>query len=200
MKILRIPVALALLTFVAACVTINVYFPAEAAEKAADRIIQDVYGEQPKEQSETVEPQSLNQALPASRSSGLVLLEWLVSPAQAGADISVNTPAIRQLKGGMEKRHLQLAPFYSSGAVGMTADGHITIRDQKLIPLQDRNKVKGLVASENRDRDALYKEIAKANDHPEWEAEIRGIFARRWVDNAPAGWWYQAPKGGWKQK
>ncbi len=44
MKLVRIPVALTLLLFVAACVTINVYFPAEAAVKAADRIIQDVYG------------------------------------------------------------------------------------------------------------------------------------------------------------
>ena len=42
MKMLRIPVTLALLAFVAACVTINVYFPAEAAERAADRIIRDV--------------------------------------------------------------------------------------------------------------------------------------------------------------
>ena len=28
----------------AACVTINVYFPAAAAEKAADRIIEDIWG------------------------------------------------------------------------------------------------------------------------------------------------------------
>ena len=28
----------------AACVTINVYFPAAAAEKAADRIIDDIWG------------------------------------------------------------------------------------------------------------------------------------------------------------
>ncbi len=73
----------------------------------------------------------------------------------------------------------------------MTQDGEITIRDQKLIALQDRNTVKSLVASENRDRGALYAEIAKANEHPEWEADIREIFARRWVDNAPSGWWYQ---------
>ena len=30
---------------VVACVTINVYFPAAAAEKAADRIIEEVWGE-----------------------------------------------------------------------------------------------------------------------------------------------------------
>ena len=30
-----------------ACVTINVYFPAAAAEKAADKIIEDVWGSEP---------------------------------------------------------------------------------------------------------------------------------------------------------
>ena len=31
--------------FIASCVTINVYFPAAAAEKAADRIIEQVLGD-----------------------------------------------------------------------------------------------------------------------------------------------------------
>jgi uncharacterized protein YdbL (DUF1318 family) len=196
MKILRIPVAMALLLFAAACVTINVYFPSEAAAKAADRIIQDVYGEQ---SGETVEPQS---RLPYSEitSSGYVLLDWFISPAHAKADISVNTPAIRQLQASMEKRHKQLAPYYKSGAIGMTRDGEIVLRDQKLVPMKDRNSVKGLVSKENRDRSALYKEIARANDHPEWEAEIRSTFATRWVSNAPSGWWYQNKQGAWKQK
>ena len=200
MKIMRIPVTLALLVFVAACVTINVYFPAEAAERAADRIIRDVYGE-PVQQPAPAEPQSLNRHLTApSASPALALLNWLVNPASAAADISVNTPAIRQLQADMEKRHRQLAKYYTDGAVGMTQDGQITIRDQKLVALQDRNTVKNLVASENRDRNALYAEIAKANGHPEWEKEIREIFARRWIDNAPSGWWYESGTGSWKQK
>ena len=166
MKLIRIPVAMTLLLFVAACVTINVYFPAEAAEKAADRIIQDVYGEQP---GAVVEPQSrlpVNESL----SAGNVLLDWFISPAHAKADLSVNTPAIQQLQASMEKRHKQLAPYYKSGAIGMTRNGEIELRDQKLVPLQERNAVKGLVSKENADRSALYKEIAKANGHPEWEA------------------------------
>jgi len=60
--------------------------------------------------------------------------------------------------------------------------------------------VKQLVSKENRDRVALYREIATANDHPEWEAEIREIFARRWVDNARSGWWYMNKSGSWQQK
>jgi uncharacterized protein YdbL (DUF1318 family) len=199
MKILRLPVAVTLLLFVAACVTINVYFPAEAAEKAADRIIRDVYGEQPLETETPVEPQSRLQSgeLPPA---GITLLDWFISPAQANADISVNTPAIQQLKASMEKRHRTLAPYYKSGAIGMTRNGEIVLRDQKLVPMQDRNNVKNLVSKENRDRSALYKEIATANGHPEWEAEIRSTFATRWVGNAPAGWWYQNKQGAWQQK
>ena len=199
MKILRLPVAMTLLLFVAACVTINVYFPAEAAEKAADRIIRDVYGEQPLETETPVEPQSRIQPRELA-SAVIVLLDWFISPAQANADISVNTPAIQQLKASMEQRHQKLAPYYKSGAIGMTNNGEIVVRDQKLVPMKDRNAVKGLVSKENRDRSALYKEIANANGHPEWEAEIRSTFAKRWVGNAPAGWWYQNKQGAWKQK
>jgi uncharacterized protein YdbL (DUF1318 family) len=55
------------------------------------------------------------------------------------------------------------------------------------------------VADENADRNALYQEIARVNGQPQWEADIRSTFARRWVDNAPPGWWYQAG-GSWQQK
>ena len=199
MKLIRIPVALALVLFVAACVTINVYFPAEAAEKAADRIIQDVYGEVPDVQTDPVEPQTrrpMQQALPV----GIALLNLLVTPAHAKADISVNTPAIQQLKASMEKRHRKLEPSYTSGAIGMTQNGELAMRDQKLVPMQERNSLKSLLSKENQDRSALYKEIAKANGHPEWETEIRNTFAKRWVGNAPSGWWYQNKQGAWKQK
>ena len=197
MTTIRIPLAMLLVLFAAACVTINVYFPAEAAEKAADRIIRDVYGEEP---VAPVEPQSFNGLRRMPGYQGHALLDWLIAPAHAGADISVDTPAIRNLKAGMEKRHKKLAPYYDSGAVGITQNGQLEIRDQKLVPLQERKPVKQLVSKENRDRVALYREIAQANGHPEWEAEIRGIFARRWVDNARSGWWYTNKSGNWKQK
>jgi len=199
MKQLRIPLSLLLLLFATACVTINVYFPAEAAERAADRIIRDVYGEDSGNKAEPASPQSRNGIPPATAGFGLAVLDWLIAPAHAEADISVNTPAIRKLEASMEARHRTLAPYYDSGAVGMTGDGEISIRDQKQIPLQERNTVKNMVSMENRDRSALYAEIARANGHPEWEPDIRGIFARRWVGNAPRGWWYM-DAGNWKQK
>lgn len=203
MKVLNLPMSLLLLLLVTACVTINVYFPAEAAVKAADRIILDVYGEKPdskgEEKPDAAEPTSWRHDAVRPTPVAVHILNWLVAPAHAEADISINTPAIRQLKAKMEQRHRQLAAYYASGAIGMTGDGRITLRDQKLVPLKERNSVKGLVSQENGDRNALYVEIARANDHPEWESDIRQTFARRWVANARSGWYYQ-DGGAWKQK
>lgn len=39
-----------------ACVTINIYFPAAAAEKAADKIIEEVWQNQPAEKPAATEP------------------------------------------------------------------------------------------------------------------------------------------------
>ena len=73
------------------------------------------------------------------------------------------------------------------------------MRDQNAIPLPERNAVRQLVADENRDRSALYAQIAKANGHPEWEKDIRETFAKRWIAKAQSGWYYK-DGGAWKQK
>jgi hypothetical protein len=41
--VVRLALAAAVVAGVSACVTINIYFPAAAAEKAADRIIEEVW-------------------------------------------------------------------------------------------------------------------------------------------------------------
>ncbi len=188
-----------------ACVTVNVYFPEAAAERAADLFIQDVYGKGESGAGESVPPADSPQSsivTPATAlfALGAAIRDAVIPTAAAQAiDINIQTPAINALKRAMERRHQQLKPHYASGAVGMAATGLITLRDPKLVPLQARNQVKKLVVDENADRNRLYGEIAKANAHPEWEPDIRGIFAERWVGNAPGGWWYQSG-GSWRQK
>jgi len=46
----------------------------------------------------------------------------------------------------------------------------------------------------------VYREIANANNHPEWEADIQKTFAQEWVKNARKGWYYQDASGAWLQK
>jgi uncharacterized protein YdbL (DUF1318 family) len=198
-----------------ACVTINVYFPAAAAEKAADRIIDQVYGSggaAPAAPAAPATDDKRTNLLPeyarplAHEEPGLLLaaagrvLDFLVPPAHAqAADLNVSTPAIRALVSAMEGRNGQLSQYYTSGAVGPTADGMVEVRDQNAIPLAERNAVRKLVADENADRLSLYTEIANANGNPSWVADIRNTFGRRWIDKAQAGWWYK-DSGGWKQK
>jgi uncharacterized protein YdbL (DUF1318 family) len=185
-----------------ACVTINVYFPAAAAEKAADRIIDDVWGKDqaaPKgNERSSVEPAGTAGRLLLAAARGI--LDLAVPVAEAQADLDVSTPAVRTLTAAMEGRHAQLVKHYDSGAVGLTADGMIDLRDANAVPLAERNVVRKLVADENADRAALYREIASANGHAEWEADIRSTFAQRWVAKARPGWWFRNPAGQWAQK
>lgn len=121
-------------------------------------------------------------------------------PVGAQANLDINTPAIIGLTSSMQQRYGQLAPLYTSGAVGLTRDGFVALRDANAIPLAQRAGANALIAAENQDRAALYREIARANGHPEWEPEIRSTFAARWIDKAQAGWWYQDAGGAWKRK
>jgi len=182
------------------CVTINIYFPAAAAEKAADRIIEDVWGPetQPQQSPETEQQDQSSLILP--KSLALTVLDWVIPQAAAAEpNININSPAITSIQAQMKARHDNLKAYYDNGAVGLTDDGLITVHDAKAISLKDRNKVNGLVADENKDRKALYAEIARANGHPEWQDDIQQTFAKRWISNANKGWWYQQG-GTWKQK
>lgn len=123
----------------------------------------------------------------------------IATVSHAAADIEINTPGVAALTQSMQARYAQLAAHYASGAVGLTADGFIAVRDAGSIPLAERQAVNTLVSAENQDRKALYNEIARANGHPEWADEIRSTFAQRWMQRAQAGWWIQSAKG-WMKK
>lgn len=189
-----------------ACVTINIYFPAAAAEEAARTIVRDVLKTEPSETSPARQPEQPDKQSyrvdghPVLVAVGRVL-EFLVSPAHAAeADININTPAIRAIRTSMQQRQSSLAPFYQAGAIGFDGRGSVAIRDQNAVSLGDRNRLKKLVADENDDRSKLYREIARANGHPEWEEKVRSTFAKVWVQEAPTGYWYQSAGGAWQQR
>lgn len=247
------PLSLLGVLWLTACITVNVYFPAAAAERAADRLICEVYGvdcngtpvsddapaaeppsaPDPERMSPSEDaPQSSFEApptepapvtarsevIPGARHTAMVrpigarvgemfaqltnhALDVVIPSAQAQQpDINISSPAIRGLESAMEARHQQLKPHYASGAVGLKYNGLVGLRDASAVDLRARNQVKQLVADENRDRNALYAEIAAVNGHPEWQESIREIFARRWIANAPSGWFYEDRPGVWRRK
>jgi len=206
-RVLPLKIALASL-LIAACVTINVYFPAAAADKAADQVIQDITGGAAKG-STTTPPQSNRVPDSASEPNFLVAafgnaLNALVPAANAQdaeAALNVSSPAVARIKQSMGARFAEMEKFFASGAIGLTKDGLVDVRDLNAVALPDRATVKRLVSEDNADRTQLYAEIAKASNHPEWEADIKKSFAKRWVaTGAKPGWYYQGDDGSWKQK
>jgi uncharacterized protein YdbL (DUF1318 family) len=186
-----------------ACVTINVYFPEAAAREAATEFIGDVLGDQAMLPADGDGTTALDGA--ARRASALAALNpllWLVPAAHAQTpDININTPAIRAIEARMRQRQQsQLEPWFRAGAIGFGNDGLVKVRDRGAVGLAERSALQQAVNEENKDRNAVYREIAVANGHPEWEDDIRKTFAQRWVDLAPRGWWYQDARGSWRQK
>jgi uncharacterized protein len=118
----------------------------------------------------------------------------------AQANLEINTPGIASIQASMTQRHSQLAPLYASGAVGLTRDGNVALRDPNAVPLAKRQQANVLIAAENQDRASLYREIARANKKPEWAGEIRNTFAQRWINKAQGGWYYQNASGAWVRK
>lgn len=193
---------LAVLTaLIAACVTINVYFPAAAAEKAADKILNEVLPEsKPKADDQT----SMRFEFEPGRwlvASAAAVSDFFLPAAEAQQpDLDVSSPEIRAITDSMKARNATLKKYYDSGAVGSTADGLIDVRDQNLVPLPERTEVRKLVADENKDRSALYAEIAKHNGHPEWEGDIRKTFGDRLAARAKqSGWYHRDSSGSWSK-
>jgi uncharacterized protein len=189
----RTVLLLAFLT--SACVTVNIYFPAAAVERAADEIVKETWGSRtesaPKEQ-----PRSL---LPTARE--IVSVTFIDEAFAQEADINISNPAIRALKDSIKNRSGSIKPFMDRGNVGLTKEGLLAVRTTNGLSLKERAEVQQLVDAENRDRESLYLEIAKANNFPlESVAKIRSIFARSWVEQAQAGWWIQDAQGNWQKK
>ncbi|MDX1568858.1 MAG: YdbL family protein [Xanthomonadales bacterium] len=195
---LRTVLTFSVLTALVACVTINVYFPEAAAEEAADRFIENVIGPEDAAAAED------NAARPQASHwiQRLNPLDLLFPAAHAqNVNIDINTPQIRSIQQRMEQRFQNtLRTYFNSGAVGLTNDAMVEIRDLSAVPLAERNQLKAAVTEENSDRRAVYREIAVANGHPEWEDQIRSTFASRWIANARSGWYYQNSSGAWVQK
>jgi uncharacterized protein YdbL (DUF1318 family) len=184
------------LVMLAACVTVNIYFPAAEVQKAADKIVDDVTAPEEK-------------APPKPGSSGWLLKQLRVvrnvslgpECAHAEVNLNVSTPAIRALKEALRNDFHQLRPYYEKTVVGESKNGFVEIRDSSRLDLREQAQVKQLVDQINKDRTSLYREIQTANKYPsEILPQIQKIFANSWREKSHAGWWIQNDSGEWIKK
>lgn len=185
-----------LIIFIASCVTVNIYFPAAAVQKAADEIVEDVRKIEKKEEQKPEEKQKLNKLYQEIKK-----LSWGPAEAYAQIDIEVSTPAIRALKDSMKGRFSQLKPFYDRGNIGENNVGLLETKDLTGLNLKEKADLSRLVEQENKDRKDLYTEIMKANKFgPEVMPQIQKIFANSWRGKSKPGWWIQKDSGEWEKK
>jgi uncharacterized protein YdbL (DUF1318 family) len=195
-KKLNLIVTLAVLVLVS-CITVNVYFPASAIQKAADEIVDDIRGkDQKQEQKKPEQKKDQSGWFERLRFTGLG-----ASEAYAAVDIDVSTPAIRGLKDSMKSRFPALEPFYDKGALGENNKGLVEIRNADALSLKDRADLNRLSQQENSDRNALYAEILRANNlGPDMMEQTRKLFANSWREKSRPGWWIQQDSGQWIKK
>lgn len=187
--------ALSFMILLAACVTVNIYFPAAAIQKAADEIVDDVRGTKDQKQPEEKKGDTQSRLLDS--------LKKFVGPAEAHAQINidVSTPAIRSLKQAMKDNYPQLKNFYDKGAIGENNMGLLEQRDAGGLNLKEKADLNRVMGTENNNRAALYNEIMRANKlGSDSLPKIQRIFANSWRDKSQPGWWIQNDGGGWQKK
>jgi uncharacterized protein YdbL (DUF1318 family) len=182
--------------FLTACVTVNIYFPAAAVQRAADEIVEETWGG-PGNGGAKKAPQG--GAFLGGKRYAFAGLPREVFAQEA--DINISNPAIRGLKESIKRRSGSIKPFMDKGNVGIRSDGLLVVRTAEGLGLKERAEVQQLVEAENRDREALYAEIARANNIPQEKVvDIKKIFARSWIEQARSGWWIEDTQGNWKKK
>lgn len=155
-----------------ACVTINIYFPAEKVESVADEIVDDIRGR------EDAPPGNEEQ-----KDSRFMNIRLSLGPAAAWAEeaTEVSNATIRALKERMKARYQQMKPFYAKGLLIEGDDGYVRLGDLGDLNLRDKRDLKNLVEAENKDRKSLYQEVAKAlKIEASQVGRIGEVFAKEW--------------------
>lgn len=157
-----------------ACVTVNIYFPAEKVESVAGEIVDEIRGREQDEKKSSPES-SIYQIFQKIRLAA--------SPAKAWAQnvTEVSNPTIRALKERMKARYNQLKPYYQKKLLSEGNDGFVSISGTQGLGLKEKRDLNNLVVAENNDRRQLYAEVARAlNIDSSQVSRVGEIFAKEW--------------------
>jgi uncharacterized protein len=205
----------------AACavITVNVYFPEKAAKEAYKSLDEMLLKNGDKSPSGEMTPPPAPmepQAKPQSRLFNELPAFSLV-PAAYAADTDADAealaielssmPEVLKAYDEMSRRLPRLNALFASGAVGLTNQGLVSVREKAKVAAQDEN----LLSAENQSRKTLVMSMAKAilklNKQKESKAAldlVLGKAAATYADTkreaAQPGWWVQFENGRWVQK
>lgn len=119
------------------------------------------------------------------------------------APLPYGGPDIDYAVAGIKARWPSLQPLLDDGTLGLTEDGELAVRDGGARSDAEIRRLRALVKAENRDRFFLYRGVTTGIGHggnslPLMIEYTEAVFAREWLRQAPAGWWVQDARGGWR--
>ncbi|HOQ91239.1 MAG TPA: DUF1318 domain-containing protein, partial [Candidatus Hydrogenedentes bacterium] len=111
---------------------------------------------------------------------------------------NTSSPLVADLARRMRERHPQIEPYRRSGCFGENNRGYLELRECDGLKDPDaRNAAQKLLAEENKDRKALYNEIARLNaDQGVTVSTVESIYAAQRLKRGQAGEVFQLPEAG----
>lgn len=220
MKTLRLLVAgICGLLVSCAIITVNVYFPEKAVKDAYksvdDMMIKDAGGATPtpetlpaddKDKAPAAKPLSWNiKTLPK-----LSFATTAFAAENTADELAVELAGMPEVTSAyevMNRNLVRVRELLSSGAVGLSSQGLISVRDKDKVTPQDEAMLK----EENGSRKAIITGMAKAilkvgkqteakTDMNQLLGKSAATYAEAKRDEAQPGWWLQLPNGRWIQK
>lgn len=204
----------------AACaiITVNVYFPEKAAKEAYksldDMLLKNKAetlpeGEKlPVEEQKPIETKPLSSLIKTLPSLSLLAeAQAAESDADALAVELAGMPEVTKAYEEMSQRLPRLITLFNSGAIGLTNQGLLAVRDKAKMHAPDEE----LVNAENKNRKVIITSMAKAiiklnKQQVTQDAldQVLGKAAASYAeikrDAAKSGWWIQLQNNRWIQK
>lgn len=114
------------------------------------------------------------------------------------AEFNESSPRVTQIANSMKKRNAQVIALKKQGSIGENNRGFLELRRPEVLSGdEEKNKVQGVVAAENADRKALYKELARLNQDQSLDiTTLEKVYAKKRRERAKTGEHIQLPQAG----
>jgi uncharacterized protein YdbL (DUF1318 family) len=179
-------------------VTVNVNFPQEKIEGAADNI------EDMVRSPENPKPGTQPKPKPQSRLGDSLLAA--LAPREASAQVSqvdvmpriqTRTPELMKAIESRRTRRPEIDQWKAKGCIGESSQGLVEARPDPACPPE----VAKLIGAENADREFIIQTLMQQNKIPPSDApRVRAAFAKARQERAHPGEWIQRPDGAWAKK
>lgn len=120
-------------------------------------------------------------------------------PTAHAAELDTVSPMVKEIATRMRSRNSEVSGLKKSGCAGENNRGYLDLRDcADLSDDAKKNDAQKIIADENKDRKALYKEIARLNseDQDVNVGTVETVYAMEYLNRAKSGEAAQLPPAG----